>query len=139
MKNLNLNPLGWINSTIKEIRKLLDDNITNDEERLILKTKLEELENLSQQQILNDINSARELQKIALNQDDKFSKHFIYYLATAITIIAFAYIFLTSFYEIPESNKRFVDILTGGVIATISTVVNFFFGSSKGSRDKDKQ
>ncbi len=138
MKAFDLKPASWISSTIKEVRKLLDDNITNDEERLTLQTKLKELENLNQAQILNDINSARELQKVALNQSDRFSKHFIYYLAIAITLIAFAYIFLTSFYEIPENNKRFVDILTGGVIATISTVVNFFFGSSKGSRDKDE-
>ena len=138
MKSLNLNPLNWISSTIKEIRKLLDDNITNDEERLTLQTKLEELENLNQAQIFNDINSARELQKEALNQNDLFSKRFIYYLAFTIILIAFIYIFLTSFYNIPESNKRFVDILTGGVIAILSTIVNFFFGSSKGSRDKDK-
>ena len=138
MKALNINPLNWISSTIKEIRKLLDDNITNDEERLVLKAKLEELENLKQAQILNDISSARELQKTALNQSDKFSKRFIYYFASAVVIIAFAYIFLTSFYEIPEINKRFVDILTGGVITIVSTIVNFFFGSSKGSRDKDE-
>ena len=137
MNLLSINPLNWIGSTIKEIRKLWDDNITNDEERLVLKAKLEELENLKQAQILNDISSARELQKEALQQSDVFSKRFIYYFAIVIIAIAFTYIFLTSFYEIPEVNKRFVDILTGGVIAIISTIVNFFFGSSKGSRDKD--
>lgn len=135
---MKFNPLSWINTTIKEIRKLLDDNITNDEERLILKNKLEELENLNHAKILNDINSAREMQKAALNQHDKFSKRFIYYLAIGIVVISFAYIFLTSFYEIPEVNKRFVDILTGGTITILSTIVNFFFGSSKGSRDKDQ-
>ena len=137
MKNLNLNPLSWISSTIKEIRKLLDDNITNDEERLVLKNKLVELENLQQAQALADVDSAREMQREALKQDDRFSKRFVYYFAILIIIIAFSYIFLTSFYTIPIANARIIDLLTGGVITVISTIVNFFFGSSQGSRDKD--
>jgi len=137
MKNLNLNPLSWISSTIKEIRKLLDDNITNDEERQILKNKLVELENIQQSQALADVNSAREMQREALKQEDKFSKRFVYYFAILLIIISFSYIFFTSFYTIPIANARIIDLLTGGVIAVISTIVNFFFGSSKGSRDKD--
>ncbi|MCK5774808.1 MAG: hypothetical protein KAH25_01460 [Bacteroidales bacterium] len=137
MNLLNINPLNWIGSTIKEIRKLLDDNITNDEERLVLKAKLTELETLQQQQILNDVNSARDLQKEALQQNDIFSKRFVYYFAIILVVISFTYIFVTSFYKMPETNNRLVDLLTGGVITIISTIVNFFFGSSKGSRDKD--
>ena len=137
MKNLDLKPLNWISSTIKEIRKLLDDNITNDEERLILKNKLIELESIKQSQALADINSAREMQKEALKQEDKFSKRFVYYFAILIIIIAFSYIFFTSFYTIPVVNSRIIDILTGGIITVISTIVNFFFGSSQGSKDKD--
>ncbi|MCK5789029.1 MAG: hypothetical protein KAH32_08515 [Chlamydiia bacterium] len=137
MNLLNINPLNWIGSTIKEIRKLLDDNITNDEERLVLKAKIKELETLQQQQILNDVNSARDLQKEALQQNDTFSKRFVYYFAIVLVVISFTYIFVTSFYELPETNNRLVDLLTGGVIAIISTIVNFFLGSSKGSRDKD--
>ena len=137
MKDFSLSPLSWISSTIKEIRKLLDDNITNDEERLILKNKLTELENIQQSQALADVDSARKMQREALKQEDKFSKRFIYYFAIVIVIISFGYIFFTSFYTYPIANARIIDMLTGGVIAVISTVVNFFFGSSKGSRDKD--
>ena len=139
MKDFSLSPLSWISSTIKEIRKLLDDNITNDEERLILKNKLTELENIQQSQALADVNSAREMQREALKQDDKFSKRFIYYFATVIVIISFGYIFFSSFYTIPVANARIIDLLTGGVIAIISTIVNFFFGSSQGSRNKDEK
>ena len=95
MNLLNINPLNWIGSTIKEIRKLLDDNITNDEERLVLKARLTELENIQQQQILNDINSARDLQKVALKQNDNFSKRFVYYFAIVLVVISFTYIFVT--------------------------------------------
>ncbi len=137
MKNLSISPLSWISSTIKEVRKLLDDNITNDEERLILKNKLTEIESLQQAQVLADVDSAREMQKEALKQDDKFSKRFVYYFAIVLALISFGYIFVTSFYDYPIANARIIDLLTGGVIAIISTVVNFFFGSSKGSRDKD--
>jgi lipopolysaccharide export LptBFGC system permease protein LptF len=137
MKGIDLNPLSWIGSTIKEIRKLLDDNITNDEERLTLKNKLTELENLQQAQAFADVDSARKMQREALKQEDKFSKRFVYYFAIVIVIISFGYIFFTSFYSFPIANARIIDLLTGGVIAVISTVVNFFFGSSQGSRDKD--
>jgi len=81
---------------------------------------------------------ARDMQKIALGQDDKFSKRFLYYIAAGSLLFGFAYIFFITFSEIPESNQRFADTILGVVIATIiTTIYNFFFGSSKGSKDKD--
>ena len=86
-----------------------------------------------------DVDSAREMQKEALKQEDKFSKRFVYYFAIVIVIISFGYIFFTSFYTYPIANARIIDLLTGGIISILATIVNFFFGSSKGSSDKDYQ
>jgi len=81
---------------------------------------------------------ARDMQKVALGQDDKFSKRFLYWMAAGSLLFGFTYIFFITFTEIPESNQRFADTILGVVIATIiTTIYNFFFGSSKGSKDKD--
>jgi hypothetical protein len=81
---------------------------------------------------------ARDMQKVALGQDDKFSKRFLYWMASGSLLLGFAYIFLVTFVPLPEGNQRFADTILGVVIATvITTIYNFFFGSSKGSKDKD--
>ena len=85
-----------------------------------------------------DRSDARAMQKEALKQDDMFSKRFIYWLAAGSLLLGFAYVFFITFATIPESNQRFADTILGVVIATIiTTIYNFFFGSSDGSKKKD--
>lgn len=81
---------------------------------------------------------ARDMQKEALKQSDTFSKRFIYYLAAAWSSISMLYIFVITFIPIPTPNIRFADTILGFLLGTIiATILNFFFGSSKGSHDKD--
>ena len=103
-------------------------------EKLIRDYEIEELKIR-----LDDVADARSLQKTALGQDDKFSKRFLYWLAAGSLLLGFVYIFVITFVTIPESNQRFADTILGVVIATIiTTIYNFFFGSSKGSKDKEE-
>mgnify|MGYP000907478071 FL=1 len=103
-------------------------------EKLIREYEIEELKLR-----LSDVADARGLQKTALGQDDKFSKRFLYWLAAGSLLLGFVYIFVITFVTIPESNQRFADTILGVVIATIiTTIYNFFFGSSKGSKDKEE-
>lgn len=84
-----------------------------------------------------DRDSARQMQIAALNQEDKFSKRFVYYYASAITGISFLYIFWITFGTIPESNIRFADTILGFLLGVgLSNIIVYFFGSSKGSKDK---
>lgn len=85
----------------------------------------------------DNTNNARSMQVEALKQDDIFSKRYVYYLATFWSLVAFIYIFLITFINIPQNNIRFADTVLGFLLGTIvATIINFFFGSSKGSTDK---
>lgn len=86
---------------------------------------------------LGDKQNARQMQSEALKQEDTFSKRFIYYYAIAITAVTYLYIFFITFWDIPEKNIRFADTILGFLLGvTLSAIVQFFFGSSKGSNDK---
>jgi hypothetical protein len=80
---------------------------------------------------------ARAMQVAALNQDDKFAKRFVMYLATFWSLTAVVYIFLITFTNIPELNIRFADTILGFLLGTVvATILNFFLGSSAGSKEK---
>jgi hypothetical protein len=82
---------------------------------------------------------ARAMQVAALNQDDTFSKRFVMYLATFWSIMAVIYIFLITFTNIPETNVRFADTILGFLLGTVvATIINFFLGSSAGSKAKQE-
>lgn len=107
---------------------------------LELEFKKEELEFKKEELVYADINSARDLQKTSLNQDDIFSKRFQYYLASFWSIVGTLYLFLITFVEIPASNQRFADTVLGFLLGTgLVQILQYFFGSSKGSLDKHNQ
>lgn len=81
--------------------------------------------------------NARAMQVTALGQNDLFAKRFIYYFATFWSIASVLYIAFITFGDIPEANVRFADTILGFLLGTIvATVVQFFFGSSDGSKQK---
>lgn len=87
---------------------------------------------------LADRKDARAMQTAALAGSDEFSKRFIYNLATACLLFSAVYIFWITFGTIPATNLRFADTILGFLLGTmISTIIYFFFGSSKQNKDKD--
>lgn len=80
---------------------------------------------------------ARDMQKIALQQSDLFSKRFTMYLTVFWSVAAVAYVGFITFGVIPDNNVRFADTILGFILGTVvSTVLNFWFGSSIGSKEK---
>jgi hypothetical protein len=100
-------------------------------------TKLAELD-LRQFELENaDRDSARHMQETALNQDDKYAKHFIYNFAWFWSVGSMAYFFAITFGTVPASGKDFGNIILGFLLGTaVATIISFFYGSSKSSKDK---
>ena len=87
-----------------------------------------------------DIANARNMQVEALRQEDLFSKRFIYYFAIFWSLFAAGYIGFITFGTIPTDNQRFADTILGFLLGTVvATILQFFFGSSMGSKEKDKR
>lgn len=87
-----------------------------------------------------DVANARNMQVEALRQEDVFSKRFIYIFATFWSLFAAGYIGFITFGHIPEDNQRFADTILGFLLGTVvATILQFFFGSSVGSKEKDKR
>jgi hypothetical protein len=99
--------------------------------------KLAELD-LKQFELENaDRDSARRMQGIALQEEDKFAKHFIYWFAWFWSVGSMAYFFAITFGQVPASGKDFGNIILGFLLGTaVATILNFFYGSSKSSKDK---
>jgi uncharacterized membrane protein YccC len=59
------------------------------------------------------------------------------YLAMFWSLTAVVYIFLITFTDIPALNVRFADTILGFLLGTVvATILNFFLGSSAGSKEK---
>jgi uncharacterized membrane protein YccC len=88
---------------------------------------------------LNQANTAdaRAMQVAALTQSDVFSKRFTMYLTMFWSIAAAVYVGFITFGYIPPQNTRFADTILGFILGTVvATMLNFWFGSSDGSKAK---
>lgn len=134
---------------IDSVGGVLDNLITNKEEREAAKLAVQQETNRHLEAIaaaaqerenayLQDIDSARKMQTAALQQEDKFSKRYVYYLSSFVIVSATAFGLLLFFVDFPESNRRLVEMFADiYLFAGAIMVLQFFFGSSKGSQDKD--
>lgn len=92
------------------------------------------------EQAYKDTADARDMQKVALQQSDVFSKRFVYYLAIFWSVFTAAFITAITFAGIPPESVRFADTILGFLLGTIvATIMNFFFGSSQSSKDKTQE
>jgi drug/metabolite transporter (DMT)-like permease len=57
------------------------------------------------------------------------------------TLLVLALLFLLYFLftkDIPDANRNLLSLLVGALIGSVTTIVQYYFGSSKGSSDKDE-
>jgi hypothetical protein len=100
-------------------------------------TKLAQIDLKQFEVEVKDRDGARAMQIVALQQDDWFAKNFIYIFTSVWSIFAMAYFAFVTFGTVPEGGVRMADTILGVLIGTVLTgFFNFFFGSSKSSKDK---
>ena len=100
-------------------------------------TKLAEIDLRQFELEVKDRDGARAMQIAALQQDDWFAKNFIYLFTGAWSVFAMTYFAFVTFGTVAESGVRMADTILGVLIGTVLTgFFNFFFGSSKSSKDK---
>jgi uncharacterized membrane protein len=68
----------------------------------------------------------------------KIKDVFQYVLGALISIGFFTLLYLLVKAEVPTNNKDLLNLVVGALIGSFATVVGYFFGSSKGSADKNE-
>jgi cytochrome c biogenesis protein CcdA len=63
---------------------------------------------------------------------------FMYILGALIVLGFFGLLALLIYKGIPEQNNDVLNITIGGLLAAFATIVSYFYGSSKGSHDKNE-
>lgn len=88
---------------------------------------------------LEDRQDARSMNEKTIKSEDPFVRRYIYFLAAFIIAASVSFGVMLFYVHVPEGNKRLVEmfadifLFSGAVI-----VIQFFFGSSSGSKSKDK-
>ncbi|WP_419147565.1 hypothetical protein [Pseudoalteromonas 'SMAR'] len=101
--------------------------------RLAVLSKEEKLAELA----FKNLDSARKMQTSALEQEDKVAKRFVYQYAWFLTVATFIYIGCITFIDISEPARRYADTILGFLLGTtLGAILQFFYGSSQGSKDK---
>lgn len=129
---------GGAGTVVDAVVKGIDVLTTSDKERLAAENELERIGLEREQAYLQDTQSARDMQMAALQQDDLFSKRFVYWFAIVWSLFAMGFMLTITLADIPQDNLRMVDTILGFLLGTaIAGIFNFFLGTSVSSRRKD--
>ena len=69
---------------------------------------------------------------------DKIFNNIRSIIALVVVLCAFAFLFLLVTKTMPEGNKDILQLSAGLVLAALSGVIGYYFGSSKNESDKAK-
>jgi len=132
---------------VESVEEKLGIKLTPNEDGVLDDTKLADIqmaamkhEEFMAEIDLKNTQGARDMQQKAMDSEDPVVRRFIYRFAWLWSSFAILYIFVITYCNIPEKNIRFVDVILGFIMGTvISTILNFFFGSSQGSKLKTNE
>ena len=116
------------------INHIVKDSSLTAEQREILKNHAHELEIQEFEAEVADRNSARQRQIAAITSGSTDSLFKV--VGWGITLSFLGVIYAAIFIDIPEENQRMFDMAFGAVVSAFMSVISYYFGSSKGSKDK---
>jgi len=71
--------------------------------------------------------------------DKDIREKIVLFMACAIIGISFAYLYLVTFLAVPETGKDHAQTIVGFILGVgVSTLLNYYWGSSQGSAEKSK-
>jgi len=138
-----MNPLtdiavGAIGKVIEAVGNSADALITSDDERNKAEIEMRRIDADLEKTYLADTDSARKMQIAALQQDDLFSKRFVYYFSIAWSLFAMGFMAVVTLMDIPEKNASTVSTILGFLLGTaVASIFSFFLGTSRSSQHKD--
>ena len=132
---------------VEHVEEKLGIKLTPNEDGVLDDSKLADLQMAAMKHAefmaeidLKNTQDARDMQEKAMDNADPVVRRFIYRFAWLWSAFAIAYIIIITLCDIPEKNIRFVDVILGFIMGTVvSTMLNFFFGSSQGSKQKSQE
>ncbi len=138
-----MNPLteiavGAIGKVIESVGNAADSLFTSDDERNRAEIEMRRIDADVDKAYLADTDSARKMQVAALQQDDVFSKRFVYYFSIVWSLFGMAFMLVVTLVETPKDNVNTVNVILGFLLGTaISSIFSFFLGTSRSSQNKD--
>jgi len=135
MEILNTNTQMFKNilkSLVGQASSIIDEVVTTDEERLVLKNKLEQLGKEHEQEVfkleVEDRKSAR-----TMFTDDSFIQKVLAIIFTCayffISYFMFKY-FITNSLDLSDYEIGFISTVFGAMSSKVNTIIDFFFGGS---------
>ena len=121
-----------LKSLVGQASSIIDEVVTTDEERLVLKNKLEQLGKEHEQEVfkleVEDRKSAR-----TMFTDDSFIQKILAIIFTCayffISYFMFKY-FITNSLDLSDYEIGFISTVFGAMSSKVNTIIDFFFGGS---------
>lgn len=138
-----MNPLtdiaiGAAGKVIEAVGNAADSLLTSDDERNKAEIEMRRIDGDIEKAYLADVDSARQMQVAALQQDDLFAKRFVYWFSIAWSLFAMVFLLCVTFLDIPKDNANTVSVVLGFLLGTaISSIFSYFLGTSMSSKSKD--
>lgn len=126
--------------------KLKEFELEHQEQLLAYRQSIDAHELEMERLRVEDSISARNTQAKRDDSQDVFVRRFTYYYAILITLLTFVFIFLAIFgpalfkTALPDQSWRVIDTVLGFLLGVgLSAIIQFYYGSSQGSRNKQEQ
>jgi len=130
---------------VKDTMEGLNSLFTSDDERekakIILEKQFQDFQLKTLEAANAEMDSARN-REVKINESANstwLAKNTASIIALSVILLAFIMFYIVVFTVIPTEKKDVIIYMLGGLISIVTMIIGYYFGSSKGSSDKDAQ